>query len=370
MTVWVKRLSTISGRVDALGAPGPIGQNLWFATELAVMAPWWGLELPLVRRQRDTLLAEERTAEWSACWERLTRLLHEFPPASRFDGPEDLALLVSRLSAEEAERTGDVEKAARLRDAVNRLAADSQSVIVLPNGDGPRPTIDVGLIHRFAALLEQGDAAAEAGSPACVEHYQHALELSGSAGWHDPRVAEAELKMARAYLNVDSLYDPATYERYARQALASAEPFAKMVADDLIARCKLSVGTAMVEQMKQHAPSPERADEARGHLLFAATSASSEAATRASARVSLGNLAWATDDLPAAIDSYLLASTEFSDAGATRNAAVAASNAARALRAAGREDDARAVARRAVEMVAGSPQTADRLRRMLEGLLD
>ena len=356
------------GDLDRSGRPQR--QNLVHAVDLCLEGAWWALAFPLARRLRDELLAGQRDDEWSALVALITATYREFPPGESEMGPENVPFQMTRLQAEEAERTGDLDFARRLREQATQEAF-GQNMTMTPVGPGApaeAKPLDLNLGPRFSALVKQGDALARSGSGDCLRLYSAACQIAADGG-DSIRLAEAQLAIAHAYLNVAELYDPEAYERWARQALATAEPFAS-IDPDLFARCKLSVGSAILEATgRQVALTPERLAEARGSLLLAASSESTTPRTRAMARNSLGHLMRATEDLEGAAAAYLQASAEFEALTDWDAAAAAQANAAIVLSISGKNADAVSVALRAQATLEKAPDKRDQLAPILSAVL-
>lgn len=384
--LWAVYAQTIrlSGQVLRLPQP-PAGQldlarraqrqNLMFAVQLSVNGAWWALAFPLVRRLRDELLAEQRVDEWSALFNRIVTLYQEYPPTESEMGPENVPMHMTRLQAEEAERAGDLAEAERLRQQATRQAL-AQNLTLTPvepagpedesdgsaeSGElGGRRVFDINVGPRFSALIKQGDVLANQKSGDCLRFYSEACQLAEEAD-DDLRLAEAQLATARAHLNVPPLYDPEEYELWARRALATAEGYAAFD-PDLFARCKLSLGTAILEQTKRGVElTPDRLTEARGCLLLAANAEAVTPRTRAMARNSLGILMYEAGDPAEAAAEYLQASAEFEALSDWNSVAAGQVNAAAALSAAGKAADASSVARQALVTLDKAPDMRDEL---------
>ena len=334
------RVRNLLDRPAVVGSRTQQRQNFWHAIELELKSPWWGLALPDLRKLREELLDEQRADEWEAVLRRALTLFRRFPPKEEEMGPESAEWQIAQLLAGESDRFGDHQAAAKLHQLAAAKAAAEETFIVNEAGE---KIMDVSRIRMISALIKLGDDAARNGSPECLTYYQDATRLAENDLL---RRGEIQLAMARAFHNVPELRNSAKYEHFARLAFESGKEMGPL-GKDLVARSKLSIGNAILEQLQASGdPNPQRASEARAALLYAAKS---DAVTRASAHNGLGNYYSIMDNLLAAAKEYLLASSDFESLGDWKDCAAAQTNAARALLLGGKKDDARQVALEALQ---------------------
>jgi tetratricopeptide (TPR) repeat protein len=341
------RMAEMSPKGGEFGAVSLQRENLTNAVEISVLGAWWGLALPLLHKLRDTLLAEARNDEWREILDGVFARLQESPPQEEEMGPENAAIHIVRLLAEEAKRDGDEEKSRALRELQVQIAYAHDTTITPVEADEGKE-IDVGRIRRISSLLKLGDAAASDNSPDAIDFYSEALRLA-----EDPpdllRLGEVHYAIARAYLNVTALRDPAKYEFHAREAIKAAAalgPFGL----DLHVRASVSLGNAIVEEQRsREEPDSERLNQARKALTIGVTSENAGPITRGTAHNGLGNLYRIEKDLEAAADEYLAACKQFETAGDIRSLRAAQANAALTLASLGRTEDARSLAAEALK---------------------
>ena len=355
-TAWssyIQSVSTTMRMAEMLPGGGDFGsvslqrENLTNAVEISVLGAWWGLALPLLHKLRDTLLAEARNDEWREILDEVFARLQDSPPEEEDMGPENAAIHIVRLLAEEAKREGNEEQLRTLRELQVQIAYAQETTITPVEADKGK-ALDIGRIRRISSLLKLGDAAASDNSADALDFYSEALRLA-----EDPpdlvRLGEVHYAIARAYLNVTSLRDPAKYEFHAREAIKAAAALGPLGLD-LHVRASVSLGNAIVEEQSSLAqPDPERLKEARKALTIGVTSENAGPITRGTAHNGLGNLYRIENNLEAAADEYLAACKEFEAAGDTRSLRAAQANAALTLASLGRVEDARSLAAEALK---------------------
>lgn len=350
---YIQSVSTTVRMAEMLPGGGDFGgvslqrENLTNAVEISLLAPWWGLALPLLHKLRDTLLAEARNDEWREILVEVFTQLQESPPQEQEMGPENAMIHIVRLLAEEAKREGDEEQLRALRELQVQLA-HAQETTITPVDPDKGKEIDIGRIRRISSLLKLGDTAASDNSPDAIDFYNDALRLA-----EDPpdllRLGEVHYAIAKAYLNVTALYDPAKYESHAREAIKAAAALGPP-GSDLHVRASVSLGNAIVEEQSSlEQRDSERLNEARKALTLGVTAENVGPIVRGTAHNGLGNLYKIENDLEAAADEYLAACKEFEAAGDIRSLRAAQANAALTLASLGRAEDARSLAAEAVK---------------------
>jgi hypothetical protein len=344
-------------------------QNLYQATEFAIRGHAWEAALPLIRLVRDELLSEYREDEWWALLLRALAELSAFPPEKDAAVLENIHLLVTQLLAQEAERVGDETIAVQLRQTALQLALADKTTITRnkPGAEGPATEEKVYIRRRISALLQWGDSLARSGSADCLTFYNEACELASEAD-DNYRLGDAQLAVARAYVNVEDLYDPVKYEENARLALATAE--AGLNRTRLIASCKMSIGTAIVLQLNSSdVLDPQRAEEAYACLTFAVASDAAEPVIKAAAYNSIGVLMGIVGLLDEAANAYLSACKQFESLEDADSLVRAQVNAAQVLHAVGRSGDAREIAQEAMNNLARAPRHSAQLMPVIRDLL-
>lgn len=350
---YIQSVSTTIRMTELLPGGGGFGavslqrENLTSAVEYSVMGAWWGLAFPLLHKLRDTLRAEARNDEWREILDEVFTRLQESPPQEEDMGPENAAIHIIRLLAEEAKHENDEERLRALRELQVQFAY-AQDTTITPVETDKGKEIDVGRIRRISSLLKRGDAAASDNSPDALDFYNEALQLA-----EDPpdllRLGEVHYAIGRAHINVTALYDPAKYEFHAleaRKVAASLRPLGL----DLHVRASVSLGTAILEEQRHlEEPDPERLNEAEEALTIGVTSENASAITMGTAHNGLGNLYSIENDLEAAADEYLAACKAFEAAGEIRSLRITQANAARILALLGRDEDARSLAAEAAK---------------------
>ena len=293
-----------------VGAPvsRPWRQNLYQAIHIAMSGRMWAIAIPLVKVLRDELLSEAREPEWNMLLHRLMHLIRQDDDPWRQVGPEDVRVLLARLLEDEALRAGHEATAQQMRDASMLFLEASEAT----QGDGT----EGGRVERnayFTTLMRSGTALMKAGSPRSVDVLTQARDLVPD---DQMRAAQAELAIARCYVNVVSLFDSEKYEFHARAALTQARRDAR-IRPEFLAECQLSVANAIIESAAADAagtavPGP-RLDEARGLLSSALQSPHSTAYTRAAAHNGLARLYQWCGQARTAVQHALEACTGFED---------------------------------------------------------
>lgn len=348
-------------------------QNLWHAMELLLSGAVWGLALPAMQVLRDDLLAEQRPEEWSAFLQRALAALHAFPPEEQDMGPESAPLHITRILALEAERQGDHALASRLYAIAARISFSEHAAMEPagePDTDSSHATAyRISTNRRYSALVQKGDEAAYDGSPTCLGFYLEACDMAHSMS-DKLRLVDVQLAIAQAYFNVPEMRNLSKCEEYARAALSSLSEFGFME-DSLVFQCKLSIGTAIVEQLRDGAPlDRRRVDEARASLFLASSAGANNPNIRASALNNLGLLMQVTGTAEQAADYYLRACAEWESVGLWEEVVTAETNAAGALVDAGKGAEAKNVARIAQDMLTLAPRMSARLAPILEDIVN
>jgi hypothetical protein len=195
---------------------------------------------------------------------------------------------------------------------------------------------DPELEERISTLLLKGQEMVDEGYPESVAVFKEAHRLAAAAE-DFLYAARARLALARAYGRLHGNLE--LFEELARNAVAEGSA-AGRAGRQVMLGAKLSLGEAILEQIKAGSARPSRLKEARVMLRYAAAAEDADPLERAAARYGLGEVEVLAGNHEAAAEEFLAAGDLYESRESWDAAGGARANAGREYLTAGRTADA------------------------------
>ena len=181
----------------------------------------------------------------------------------------------------------------------------------------------------FSALVKAGELEKAQNDPACTDKFEQAYTVANNHG-DISRAANARLRLAKAYLHVDAIYDYEKYEKYAREAIELLTPI-NQFDQDLYCQAKNSLGHAIMEKLKHTSKDDALLQEAKACFLYA-KSHCKESELTPSILCGLGNVENLTGNPLKACSHYVKSANGYLDTLRWHEAAQMFANAAQVIR--------------------------------------